>query len=262
MSSKLIAFAAVLSLALAVPAGATTITIDDFNADTLDANWVQSTVLNNASGTNGSYAFDTSTNDNKLTATHSSYSGTGAMQEVLLRKDYHLGVGETLLVDLADVASWTNDGSFETWGGLTIAADTGISSRVDFLHISYREKGATDNKVYWYYFPHTGTHSWGASGNLTAASIDYLFITRTSANTYDLGYHVANSTDRTVLKDELSVDASYPLGNAIGVYTDIRTNGFVMFDNFRKEIVPEPSTLALLACGLFGLLAYGWRKRK
>ena len=26
--------------------------------------------------------------------------------------------------------------------------------------------------------------------------------------------------------------------------------------------VPEPSTLALLACGLFGLIAYAWRKRK
>jgi hypothetical protein len=26
--------------------------------------------------------------------------------------------------------------------------------------------------------------------------------------------------------------------------------------------VPEPSTLALLGCGLFGLLAYAWRKRK
>lgn len=27
-------------------------------------------------------------------------------------------------------------------------------------------------------------------------------------------------------------------------------------------VVPEPSTFALLACGLFGLLAYAWRKRK
>jgi hypothetical protein len=26
--------------------------------------------------------------------------------------------------------------------------------------------------------------------------------------------------------------------------------------------IPEPSTLALLGCGLFGLLAYAWRKRK
>lgn len=28
------------------------------------------------------------------------------------------------------------------------------------------------------------------------------------------------------------------------------------------QIVPEPSTLALLGCGLMGLLAYAWRKRK
>jgi len=29
-----------------------------------------------------------------------------------------------------------------------------------------------------------------------------------------------------------------------------------------KIVVPEPSTIALLASGLFGLLAYAWRKRK
>jgi hypothetical protein len=28
------------------------------------------------------------------------------------------------------------------------------------------------------------------------------------------------------------------------------------------QIVPEPTSLALLGCGLFGLLAYAWRKRK
>jgi hypothetical protein len=31
---------------------------------------------------------------------------------------------------------------------------------------------------------------------------------------------------------------------------------------FHVLLVPEPSTLALLGCGLFGLLAYAWRKRK
>ncbi len=29
-----------------------------------------------------------------------------------------------------------------------------------------------------------------------------------------------------------------------------------------RVVVPEPSTTVLLACGLFGLLCYAWRKRK
>ena len=32
--------------------------------------------------------------------------------------------------------------------------------------------------------------------------------------------------------------------------------------SFNLTVVPEPGTLALLACGLFGILAYAWRKRK
>ncbi|MCG2683825.1 MAG: PEP-CTERM sorting domain-containing protein [Planctomycetales bacterium] len=33
-------------------------------------------------------------------------------------------------------------------------------------------------------------------------------------------------------------------------------------DNFKLTVIPEPSTLALLATGLIGLLCYAWRKRK
>ncbi|MBN1394179.1 MAG: PEP-CTERM sorting domain-containing protein [Pirellulales bacterium] len=52
--------------------------------------------------------------------------------------------------------------------------------------------------------------------------------------------------------------------NGIFAYVQQR-NGFVQhqyLDNITVSIVPEPSALALLACGLIGLLAYAWRKRK
>jgi hypothetical protein len=38
--------------------------------------------------------------------------------------------------------------------------------------------------------------------------------------------------------------------------------GNVYDTELKVSKVPEPSTLALLGCGLFGLLAYAWRKRK
>jgi len=46
----------------------------------------------------------------------------------------------------------------------------------------------------------------------------------------------------------------------IGVMSQ-RSAYTMYYDNFRLVLVPEPSTLALLGCGLIGLLCYAWRKR-
>jgi hypothetical protein len=56
--------------------------------------------------------------------------------------------------------------------------------------------------------------------------------------------------------------AGVTLFDGIGNYALPTGNGAVTGKATQVVIVPEPSTIALLGCGLFGLLAYAWRKRK
>jgi hypothetical protein len=50
--------------------------------------------------------------------------------------------------------------------------------------------------------------------------------------------------------------------NGVGNYALPRGGSPVTGRATSVVVVPEPSTIALLGCGLFGLLAYAWRKRK
>ncbi|NLF08580.1 MAG: PEP-CTERM sorting domain-containing protein [Pirellulaceae bacterium] len=65
------------------------------------------------------------------------------------------------------------------------------------------------------------------------------------------------SMDLTMNGGEITFDSLHGFVQAYNNYTQ---HSFI--DDISITKVPEPSTLALLGCGLFGLLAYAWRKRK
>jgi hypothetical protein len=244
-----------LTFAAAIPAGATIITIDDFTNDSLHSNWMQSTVLN-AGNTQGAVAFSTTVNDNQLTATMSGFSGT-ALQVVLLRDDRALGVGETVMLDLVANSS----ASYKSLNGLLISAAKGITSRQNMMYIGL---SPYYNNIEAWWFKNDNSYSSAATAVLPAGSVAGFYISRTGEHDYDLGYFKTNDPTTPVWVKTFNVSGTGNLdpGAAIGVYTDMRGNGNVRFDNLRMDVVPEPSTLALLAAGLFGMLAYAWRKRR
>jgi hypothetical protein len=53
-----------------------------------------------------------------------------------------------------------------------------------------------------------------------------------------------------------------PTGIAASLYMCNYAGGSIGFDSVSIGTAPEPSVLILLAIGLFGLMAYAWRKRK
>ncbi len=84
-----------------------------------------------------------------------------------------------------------------------------------------------------------------------------------TAQTYSLTFFdLGDSTTNTFSALPFYNAVTKAQANASGqvVYDTGYKGASAYSDNF--SIVPEPSTLALLGCGLIGLLCYAWRKRK
>jgi hypothetical protein len=241
------AFAVFCATLAALPVSATV--IDDFSGDSLDANWVQSRVL--TVGT-GSYSFGTTSPvAGALNVTMSDFSGT-AVQDLLLRSDYTLGIGDTLWTDVVSPQTISD------LSGLTIGVGTGITDRTNMLCFS-----CMASKVEGVYFDKDGNYTFGgAVTGLSLGSSSRLFIKMTSATTYDVGYDLGTGGGPVTAHTFTVADGSPSLGAAVGYITDLRGNGSVAFDNLQINGIPEPSACTIMVTGVIGLAAYAWRKRR
>src|SRR5690606_20641348 len=172
----------------------------------------------------------------------------GIEQFALTRTDVTLGVGQEIR------ASYTHSDLGSQDVGLYVGAGTPtVDVRQDYVNIYLRNNGQIYSRGF------DGSTDFGLEGGttLTFGSDFGLFIARTAANTFELGYYTDLNDEgtRTILSTRIVSNTD--IGNAIGFYADIRDAGSRgSIDNL--TLVPEPATALL---GAFGAVTLILRRR-
>jgi PEP-CTERM motif len=240
---KLIALAAAT---LAVSLTAQAQLIDDFSVLGL-GEYTQTRILDNGI-TEANVSFSDASG-----ALAASYGGTvaAAEQVVLLRSDFSLAVGSILRLDV----SFTNQTSQMDFGlavGSTatptsVVNPTPTDTRTNFNWAAVYVRPSQD--VVRNATANNGVLVTGTGiSNAVETTVSQLYIQRNSSTDFTFGFY-----DTSLVRHDIrSVTfAATDVGTAVGFYADLRAVGGTLgdLDNLRMEVIPEPSTLALLGLG-------------
>ncbi len=162
-------------------------------------------------------------------------------QYALTRTDFSLSVGYELTATYSGLNLNTQDIGLYAGAG-TPTADV----RANYVNVYVRNNG----QIFSRGFDGTGELSLG--GGSTPANISSLFIARTGANVYELGFY--DGLTRNILSTR-TMTVSSTIGDAIGFYADIRQAGTRgVMDNLTLTAIPEPTAAALFGLGSLGLV--------
>ena len=190
-------------------------------------------------------------------ALFASYAGSpnAPEQVVLLRNDFSLSIGQTLIVDVAQSTTTAQmDFGIAVSNTLTPTSivnggDTDTRDTFAFAAIYVRPSGNNIRST----FSNTATPV-TANGVLVAdeTTVSKLWITRNTATEFALGY--TDTSNVAFTSQTVNFTSSSSVGSAIGFYADLRAAGGTLGSLDNLMIVPEPSTALLGGLSLLGLL--------
>jgi len=217
-------------LSLAAAASASAAVIDTFDGDL--SNYT-STVILDANG-GGSNTANWQITGSSLELNTTTYDGIE--QYAMIYNGLSLTIGQEVQVSL------THNGGNQDLGLYVGGTVPVTGTRQDYVAVYARGNGQVFSRGF------DGVAEYGLAGG-SSPTYDKLFIARTGANEYELGYY--DGVTRSVIVTR--TPAAPNDGDVVGFYADVRGAG-VLGNLDTLEVIPEPSIALLGGLGLIGLL--------